>query len=380
MKTWKKGLVIVATLALLLAGLARTYKARDEREQALQAQTASQKVEVTLQVQAQDLLTVQVVTLDKTQPITAVVSPLRATLVKARVPGELLQLAVREGESVKPGEVLARTDDTQIKANVAMSSEQLKASQAQLAIAQRAYDNNQDLAKQGFISETALANARASLDAAKANVASAQAALSISQSNLNDTILRAPIGGRVAQKFAQPGELLGLGAPVLEIIDPSQIELEASLPAHEAPVVRGGQIATLADPTSPQSVVQGQVTRVNPKADPMSRSVKFYLRITRQNQLYPGQFLQGHVRVGEIKGLGLPLTAIRTDAPTPFVQVLRASRVVHQDVTIQSRGELQGKPFVLLEGLQAGDTVLAGSLGLIRSGTLTSTATPNAAK
>ncbi len=369
MKTWLKAVLALAALALLAAGVMRTLDKRAQREQALQTQTAAQKAEVIVQLQAPDVLRVEPQTLQQTLPITAVVAPSRLAIVKARLPGELVEMKWREGEWVRVGDVLARTEDTQVKANARMASEQLNAARAQLTIAQRTFDNNQSLARQGFISETALQNANASLDAAKASLASAQAALNLSQSTLQDTVVKAPIGGRIAQKFAQTGELLGVGSPILEIVDPSQVELESNLQTADAAQLRVGQIASLSDPTSPQVGIEFRVIRINPKADTASRTVKFYLRTTGQHALFPGQFLQGQLHLAEIKGLGLPLTAIRTDAPKPFVQLVRDQRVAHQEVSITSRGDHEGVTYALVKGLNPGDQVLAGSVGLIRIGT-----------
>lgn len=369
MKTWLKVVLALASLALLAAGLMRTLDRREQREQALQAQTEAQKTQVVLQIAAHDLLHADHVTLQQTLSISAVVAPSRSAIVKARLPGELAEMKWREGELVKAGDVLARTDDTQARASAQMAGEQLNVAHAQLAIAQRTSDNNQSLARQGFISETALQNANASLDAAKASLASAQAAFNLSQSNLRDTVVKAPISGRVAQKFAQSGELLGVGSPIVEIVDASQLELESNVQTADATQLRMGQVAILSDPASPQVTIKAEVIRVNPKADASNRAVKFYLSMRGKQVLYPGQFLQGHLLLSQISGLGVPLTAIRTDAPRAIVQLVREQRVAHQEVLITSRGELGGVTYALVDGLKAGDQVLSGSVGLIRIGT-----------
>lgn len=369
MKTWLKVVLALASLALLAAGLMRTLDRREQREQALQAQTEAQKTQVVLQIAAHDLLHADHVTLQQTLSISAVVTPSRSAIVKARLPGELAEMKWREGELVKAGDVLARTDDTQARASAQMAGEQLNVAHAQLAIAQRTSDNNQSLARQGFISETALQNANASLDAAKASLASAQAAFNLSQSNLRDTVVKAPISGRVAQKFAQSGELLGVGSPIVEIVDASQLELESNVQTADATQLRMGQVAILSDPASPQVTIKAEVIRVNPKADASNRAVKFYLSMRGKQDLYPGQFLQGHLLLSQISGLGVPLTAIRTDAPRAIVQLVREQRVAHQEVLITSRGELGGVTYALVDGLKAGDQVLSGSVGLIRIGT-----------
>jgi RND family efflux transporter MFP subunit len=141
----------------------------------------------------------------------AVSGALKATqsaVVKARVAGELQVLNVREGDRVQAGQVIARIEPSEYQARVRQAQQQADSAKAQMDIAQRQFDNNQALVNQGFISQTALLNSQASLNGAKATHAAALAALDLTDKLLADATLRSPLTGVVAQRLAQPGELI----------------------------------------------------------------------------------------------------------------------------------------------------------------------------
>lgn len=104
-------------------------------------------------------------------------------MVKAYVAGELRGLTVREGDTVKKGQPLARIDATEAEARLRQAQQQADASRAQLSIAQRNHDNNVALVQKGFISTTALVTSQANLDSARANLAAAQAAADAARSS-----------------------------------------------------------------------------------------------------------------------------------------------------------------------------------------------------
>ena len=138
--------------------------------QARQATRAAQQVptgDPVIELAAIDLATAQTQLLRSGLPITGVLKAERSAIVKARVPGELRDLTVREGDTVQVGQVIARVESTEYADRVRQAQQQADAARAQVDIAQRQYDNNAALVQQGFISPTALDNSLASLNAAR---------------------------------------------------------------------------------------------------------------------------------------------------------------------------------------------------------------------
>ena len=369
MKRWLKWIVVGVIVALLAAGVLRALSARKAQKAALEAQQVAQKAQATVELTPADLLVVK--TLDLAQGL-AISGPLKAVnsaVVKARVAGELQGLTLREGDVVKAGQIIARVDSTEFRARVRQAQQQAEAAKAQVDIAKRSFDNNSSLVDKGFISKTALESSLATLAGAEASYRAAQAGADVAAKSLDDTVLRAPISGQIAQRLAQPGERVAVDARIVEIVDLSRLELEASLSATESLGVQVGQTAqlTVEGATKP---LTAKVVRVNPSAVAGSRAVLAYLVMEPAPGLRQGLFAQGTLGTGTTHTLAVPLTAVRTDKPQPYVQVLSNGQVVHQTVTLGPRGEADGQSMVGIEGVAEGATVLSGSVGSIRAGTV----------
>ena len=376
---WVAALLAVAVLA---SGAWRAQSTRQARQHTLQEQ--AQRSPAPLALQKSELLALVPRHLQLDLPISGVLKARQQAFVKARVAGELQGLQVREGDSVRAGQVLAQIDATENAARLRQAEQQAQAAAAQLAIAQRQLENNRALVGQGFISPTALQTTQANWDAAQANHLAAQAGVELARKALHDTVLRSPIDGQVAQRLANNGERLGVEARVLEVVDPRELELEALLAPADALQVRLGQSAQLrlqGQDSGPS--VRATVVRINPSAQASSRALPVYLLLERAATtdaataaLRQGQYVQGVLTVGSAQVLALPLEVVRTDKPQPYVQALENQRVVHRSVQLGARSMLNGQTWVAItHGLSEGAQVLAASVGLLREGTEVRTAT-----
>ena len=263
---------------------------------------------------------------------------------------------------VKAGQVIARVDSTEYAARVRQAREQADAAQAQIDIAQRQWDNNKALVDQGFISKTALDTSMNNLSAAQATHKAALAAVEVARKSLDDTVLRAPISGVVAQRLAQPGERVAVDARIVEIVDLSRLELEATLSAADSVAVRVGQQAVLQVEGNDRPIA-ARVVRINPSAQAGSRTVLAYLGIADPTGLRQGLFAQGTLDTGRTSALAVPLSAVRTDKPSPYVQVIENDKVAHKPVEPGARGDADNEVMVAVTGLAPGAVVLRGNVG-----------------
>ena len=314
-----------------------------------------------------DVITVRAQSLSLGLPVSGTLKATQTAVVKARVAGELMDLVVREGDAVKAGQVLARIDPTEYQARWRQAQQQADAARAQMDIAQKQFDNNEALVKQGFISQTALQTSQMSLSGAKASYQSALAAADVARKALDDATLKAPIAGQVSQRLAQPGERLAIDARVLEIVNLGQFELEAALPAQDGASVRAGMQAQLQIEGLEQPVT-ATVLRINPSAQAGSRSVLAYLGVTGRAGLRQGAFAQGTLDTRKVQAVAVPLGVVRTDKPQPYVQVVDNGSVRHVAVTLGARAQVEGQTLVVVSDLPEGTQVLAASVGAMREG------------
>jgi RND family efflux transporter MFP subunit len=368
MKRWLKWMVVGLVIVLLAGGVLRALSARKAQKEALAVQQEAQKVPAILELGVSD--TVQAKTIELTQglPLSGPLKAVNSGFVKARVAGELQALTVREGDFVKAGDVVARVDATEFQARVRQAQQQAESAKAQVDIARRSFDNNRSLVEQGFISKTALDSSMSTLASAEANFRAAQAGADVAQKALDDTVLRAPVSGQVAQRLAQPGERVAIDARIVEVVDISRLEVEASLSAADSMQVKVGQSAEFTIEGAGKTLA-AKVARVNPSAVAGSRAVLVYFSVEPYSGLRQGLFAQGTLQTGVAKVLALPLEAVRTDKPQPYVQLVSNGEVQHQTVTLGVRGNLADQVMVEVKGIAEGSTVLNATIGIVRSGT-----------
>ena len=366
MKKWIKWAIAAVVALALIGAVFRALSARNEQQKAVAASAAAPKTR-SVELAASDYVLASTQDLKQGLPISGSLKAANSAFVKARAAGELQGLSVREGDAVKAGQVIARVDPVEYTARLQQAQRSAEAAKTQIDIAQRQFDNNKALVDQGFISKTALDTSGATLAGARATHASALAAVDITKKAMDDTVLRAPIGGWVSQRLVQPGERVGIDARVIEIVDLSRMELEASLSAADAANVRVGQSAQLqlegiAEP------VAATVARINPATTAGSRTVLAYLQVASRPGLRQGLFAQGTLGTASARVLAVPVTSVRTNKPLPYVQVVENNVVIHKTVALGVRGEVDGQMLVAVTGLAEGARLLGATAGLIPEG------------
>ncbi|MBI2771840.1 MAG: efflux RND transporter periplasmic adaptor subunit [Burkholderiales bacterium] len=361
-------LFALGLVALLIVGsVVRALSARKSQQEAV-AQASVPKAQTLVELAPGDVVNAETRELAQGLPVSGTLRAVNSAVVKARAAGELQGLAVREGDVVKAGQVIARVDPADSVSRVRQAQEQADSAKSQIDIAQRQWDNNKALVDQGFISKSALDTSMNNLSAAQANHKAALASVDMAKKGLDDTVLRAPISGLVSQRLAQPGERVGIDAKVVEIVDLSRLELEATLSAADSVDVRVGQEAVLQIEGSNRPIA-AKVVRINPSAQAGSRSVLAYLAIADGSGLRQGLFAQGTLGTGKASALAVPLSAVRTDKPAPYVQVVENNQVAHKAVTAGARGESGKDVMVAVQGVAPGAVVIKGYLGPLREGT-----------
>lgn len=364
--SWKW--VVIALVALLVVGgLARTVVAR-KAQQSATAQATAAKAQTLVELAATDVVKAEMRELQRGLPISGSLKAINSAFVKARIAGELQGLTLREGDAVQAGQVVARVDATEARARLKQAQEQADAAKAQIDIAQRQWNNNKSLVDQGFISKTAVDTSWNNFVAAEANHKAALAQVEMAAKGLDDAVLRAPISGVVAQRLAQPGERVGIDTRVIEIVDLGRLELEATLSAADSIDVRVGQEATLQIEGSNRPIA-AKVVRINPSAQAGSRSVLAYLSLSDTAGLRQGLFAQGTLATGRASALAVPLSALRTDKPAPYVQIVENNQVVHKPVQPGARGDAAKESWVAVTGIAPGAAVIRGHVGALREGT-----------
>jgi RND family efflux transporter MFP subunit len=368
LKVRARWILLIVVILGLLAGVARIVSNRSQQKNELDK---SSQISQIIDLLSNDTLILKNQTLTIDLPVSGTLRAVNTAIVKARVAGEVIQLRVREGDRVNKGDVLAQIDPREFQQKLVQAEQQADSARSQIDIAKRQFDNNKALVDQGFISKTALDTSSATLAGAQATFNAAQAAADVARKSLEDTFLKAPISGQVSARLVQPGERAAIDSRIIELVDVSQMEVEVALSPSDASQVRVGQTGQLSI-EGYEKPVQAKVQRINPSLQAGSRSVLVYLQITQTSGLRQGLFVQGQIATGQLQSLALPLNAIKTDKPQPYVQIVEKGKVAHKNVVMLQRGQLSqdinAEPWVIVQGLSDQSIVIKGELGSLREG------------
>jgi RND family efflux transporter MFP subunit len=300
---------------------------------------------VTLEFAAADVAFIEPKALTRWLPLSGTLQPVDQTTVKAKVSGEIRQVTVREGESVKAGQVIVRFDTADLEARLTDRIGALEASRAQLALAEKQRTQNQLLLKQNFISQTAYDTAESNLSVTQGTLKSNEAQAQLARNALRDAVVAAPLSGTVSKRHVQPGEKVPFDASLVTIVDLARMEMQAMVPANDVPELRLGMTVDLAIDGFGDRRFTGTVDRINPTTEAGTRAILVYIHIPNPDAaLRGGMFGTGKVTLAASAPVPtLPVIAIRTEAGQSFVWTIEGGKLTRRIVTLGKRDDAAGR-------------------------------------
>ena len=283
------------------------------------------------------------------------VAPLQDATLSVQQPGPLVSVYVNEGQRVSAGQILAKVDDStlraqlaqdqaliaqasaraqssalgvpimaqQVSAGVQTAQNTLNTDKAALANAQLVYNQNTQLFKQGYVSQTALEQSRAAyvgaqqrvqidqqaLQTAKSNtqqtgvssanaaadraaIQSAQAQANTLATQISQTALYAPFSGVITQRLMDPGAMAGPQAPVVRLSQIDYVYININVPDEDLGYIHAGTPVTFTTSSIPGKTFSGMISDVN--AVPTQGTLSYRARIRQAN---PGGLLRGGMLV-----------------------------------------------------------------------------------
>ena len=306
-----------------------------------------------------------------------------SAVVSARIPGPLLRVCVDLGDEVKAGEtVLFEVDPATVSNQVVIAREAAATARAQVAVAEanakkaaavgekavrdgerfarlhaegRVSDNEfEQAATRRAAAEADVAVAEASLLLARQQVSQAEAQLAIAERQLSDATVLAPCDGTVAARLAEPGELVGPGAPVVKIAGTARLKALAFLPArHYAEVVPG---ETAAEISAGGATAAATVVAKSPAIDPRLRVFEIKALLDGSAGAAPGAMADFRVVFEKREGVSVPQEAVLSRAAGTVVFLAGpdgAAKEVPVRVGLRDGGRAE-----LLSGVSPGDPVI----------------------
>ena len=278
------------------------------------------------------------------EEITATVRARTRAVIEAKISGRILALDVTLGKTVKQGDTLATLEALELRAR-------LESAKATLDQATRDEQRAASLVATNAIS-------KADYDAAKARLEVAKAGLAEAQTMLGYTTITAPFAGVVTRRLADQGDLAAPGKPLLEIEDPTRLQIEADIPEALIGGLKTG--ASLDVLTGSGVAAKAAVAEISPAGDPNSRTFPVKLDLPSGSGMRPGQFVRLDVPVRNYRALVVPASALvrRGQMEIAFIhadgcarmRLLRAGRV--RDGMLEVLAGLDGGESVVTEGAE----------------------------
>ena len=258
---------------------------------------------------------------------TGTVEPTVMLPIAPRVAGRLVELNADEGDRVRKGRVLARLDDADLRSTV----DELE---ARARYAQSQYERAQNLVKQGFMAKAELDRTRADLDAAEAAVRRAR--------SLRDhTALTAPAEGLIIRRDGEIGQFIPAGQAIFYLSCCAPLRVTAEVDEEDIPRVHVGQKVLFRTDALPGQTLEGEVSEITPKGDPVARSYRVRVKLADPDALRVGMTVDANLIVAErANALLVPATAIQNSAVWAIEEGRLRRKTVRVGVTGSGRTEI----------------------------------------
>lgn len=324
---------------------------------------------VTLEFTPADVAVVEMKSLTRSIAFSGSIMPVVQTTVKSKVPGEVTQVLVREGQAVDGGQLIAQIDTRDLQSRLDAAVASLEEARARLTIAEKNRVNNQQLLNQKFISQNAFDTTQSVYEAGVALVNSQDAQVRIARKALEDAQVRAPFPAIVARRMANTGEKVNIDSPLFTLVDLGRMEIEAPAPAAEVPSIRVGQPASFRVDGFGERDFEGRVERINPVADANSRAITLYISVAnRDGSLKGGMFAKGQIVLDETrKSAVVPAAAIREESGQLYVFTIEGGKIARRPVQVGFTEAQQGLVEVK-SGLEQGLNVVSARVSGLKAG------------
>lgn len=306
----------------------------------------------------------------------------RSYIIQPRVNGYLRSINFNNGKPVKRGQLLFTIDNALFRTQVAEARASLSAARSSLVQAQAAYDRSVPLAKINAISQSQLDAATATLAAAKEQVLSAQAVLENAELNMSYCTITAPESGIIASSAANVGDYVGAGTAYQTLTTISfddSVSVNLSLPTTQyykvvsknEPSYMGDTLLrqiklTLSDGTL--YPYDGTYQYTQSEVDNQSGSIVFNVNFPNPDGvLKGGQFARVHAQIGQpTERVLIPARSVNQ------IQGVYSTFVVGEDDVLEFRklsvGDVVGNQWIVLDGVKAGERVITEGFTKAKNG------------
>jgi RND family efflux transporter MFP subunit len=243
-----------------------------------------------------------------------------------RIGGRLIERPVGVGDTVTPGQVIARLDAADEENALRAAEASRAAAAAQLGEAQANYDRQRQLFDRDVVSLAGLQRAEQTLATAQGAFDAADAQTGIARQRLADTVLVADAGGVVTEVGAEPGEVVSGGRPIVQLSRDVGKDAVFDVPTAVAAVAPPDPVVEISLSLDPSVVVLGRIREVAPRADPSTGTIRVRVGlIDPPEAMRLGSTINGRMQFGNRGGIEVPASALTASEGAPALWVVDPS-------------------------------------------------------
>ncbi len=284
-----------------------------------------------------------------------------------RIPGKVSQRLVEEGERVKANQALAQLDPQDVRLKLDAARAQVAAAQANLSLVRAERDRYKTLMDRQMVSRSQYDNAENLYRAGEARLKQIKAELDVASNQAGYAVLRAPQDGVVAKRAVEVGQVVAAGQTVFTLATDGEREVLISLPEQGFGRFKIGQAVAVELWSQPDQRFQGRIRELSPAADPKSRTFAARVAFTGGKVAAElGQSARVFIRADGDIPLSVPLSALSAESGASYVWRVQPDNTLKRTpVRIGAFGE-QTVP--VLEGLAPDDWVIAAGVHVLHEG------------
>lgn len=282
--------------------------------------------------------------------------------------GRIKAIHVDIGDTIRKGQVLALLDPLPVQQQFVRASSQMNAARAALAERQLQFNQHEAMFKDGAVAQVSLTQARAALEASKAELNSAQADLALAQRSVDHSVIRAPFDGQVIARHSEPSVDVAAGQAIVDVQGSGQTEVAADVPANIAKTLQAGATASA---RQPGNVLIPLALRSVAQHESTAGTVPVLLKAADgAAQLLPGSLIHVLVQADtDGKALSVPVSSLvpTSIAGSADVFIFSPDHQTVKKVRVRV-GSYQGSQVEILEGLADDALVVTAGASYLTDG------------
>lgn len=362
---WVIGVLIIAAA---IGGYAYYITQAAPQSAAAPVEEPAAPAAATMQINPDEMTVLQPQRLERRVRVSGTLAPWRSTQLSSQTGGEIQSVTVRPGDTVETGDLLVQIDTENLLLELDQARSNVAATRAQLALAEVQLERVRALVDRGVTTSSNLDEAQSNVTQLTASLNALEDQVAGAELRLRNATVRAPFAGIVSARSVEPGQYVGIGTPLISIVDLSTVELRANAAVADGALLRRDQTVVISVDGVAGRSFDGVVARINPVAEEGTRTIPVYVMIDNPDGiLLGGMFASAQVVVDAVEdAIAVPTRALREDVDGAYILRIEDEALVRQ--AIETGGTWAGRLTQITAGLEAGQMVVTAPLPALQPG------------